>query len=297
VRHRHRGVNNNATVTAPSSTPPYVSFAWNGSTLGSPWLQYPTRGTTLSPPIVFHPAGTPNTEAALQTTSNSAGATGNVSGNNEISSVWLEPEDAHAGYGTNGPQDGQSTWYHAKVEFPHGADCFNSNGRPNPSETKNDCYFPTTGQWNWAYEWHIDGHTESYSSNTNSMTFGVYTSYPVVNGAVGRRPHLVFRLSGGNSSSPTYQNVELSAPLLYNHWYDVLFHFVWSANSSVGLAEWWLDGVREVSKHFPTLYTNRDGSHSYNNFGIYNYRLAAPWNSTIYFDQVAAGPTQASVGG
>jgi hypothetical protein len=126
---------------------------------------------------------------------------------------------------------------------------------------------------------------------------GVFSDYPTQTGVVGQNPHLVLVLRGGNSIAPTEQDVEVSSALRYNHWYSMTFHFVWSADSTVGLAEWWVDGVQQLSEHFPTLFSNPDGTVSYNTFGVYNYHLGAPWNDTSEFTNVAIGPTQASVGG
>jgi hypothetical protein len=103
---------------------------------------------------------------------------------------------------------------------------------------------------------------------------------------------------GGNATSPQTYSVNLPPKSLrYNHWYDILFHLIWSPDPHVGLAEWWVDGAQKASVAFPTLYTLPDGSHSYNSFGLYNYRLHGPWRSEVRFDDVAVGPDRASVGG
>ena len=109
---------------------------------------------------------------------------------------------------------------------------------------------------------------------------------------------LVLRLAGGSSSSPTYQSIELpSNSLVRDHWYNLVFHFVWHTDSSIGRAEWWVDGTQVVSTHFPTLYTNPDGRSSYNTCDLVNYHWVAPWTSEVDFDDVAIGPSRASVGG
>jgi hypothetical protein len=187
---------------------------------------------------------------------------------------------AHAGW-SNGPVNGQDTWYRVRIRFPSGG-----------------LYQPTTGQWNWVMEWHDDNHTMSLNPGAMSISLGVYTDYPVVNNAVGKNPRLALRLAGGNASSPSTYTCQLpSNSLLYGHWYDALFHFVWSKSSTTGLAEWWLDGTQNCSVHFPTLYTNPDGTQSYNSFGLYNYRLKASWTSRIDYDNVTIGPSRTSVGG
>jgi hypothetical protein len=196
---------------------------------------------------------------------------------------------------SGGRVQGQDSWYHVSLYLPQGSDCFTSSGAPNTRDAAKDCWFPTPGQWNVLTEWHDDGHTWSYGAQSSYM--GVFSDYPTDSGVVGKNPHLVLVLRGGKSSAPTNRDIELSAPLLYNHWYSMTFRFVWSTSSSTGLAEWWVDGVQELSAKFPTLYTNPDGTVSYNAFGIYNYHYAAPWNDTSQYNDVAIGPTRASAEG
>jgi hypothetical protein len=213
-----------------------------------------------------------------------------------MTAAWVGSDSAYAGMTPSGSQvQGQDTWYHVSVYLPQGSDCFNSNGTPNTSETANDCWFPTTGQWNYLTEWHIDDHTWSYGADSTYL--GVFSDYPTQTGVVGQNPHLVLAVRGGNSASMSEQDVELSAPLQFNHWYSMTFHFVWSTSSTTGLAEWWVDGVQELSEHIQTLFTNPDGTISYNTFGAYNYHLEAPWNDTSELNNIAVGPTRASVGG
>ena len=159
-------------------------------------------------------------------------------------------------------------------------------------------YAPTTGDWNWVVAWHVDVHTESYGAYSTAL--GVYTDYPTVSGQVGVNPRFVLRLAGGNSASPTYNGTSCALPsnsLKYDHWYRLVFHLVWSADSSVGLVQWWVDGAQICSLHFPTLFRNPDGTTSTNAFGLYNYHYAAPWNSRVDVDDVAIGPSLSSVGG
>jgi hypothetical protein len=204
----------------------------------------------------------------------------------QMTADWVEPQYAYA-------SQGNDSWYHVSLDVPQGSDCF-TNGAPNTRTTANDCWFPTEGQWNVLTEWHDDGHTWDYGAQSPYM--GVFTDYSAVNG-VGNNPHLVLVLRGGTSRSPSEKDVELSAPLLYNHWYSITFHFVWSTSATTGLAEWWVDGTQEFSQHLATLYSNADGTVSYNSFGLYNYHLAAPWNDTADFANVAIGPSRGAVGG
>lgn len=256
--------------------------------LSSVWAKSPAGWPSL---FRHAPAPTSSDSATgLEVTHSSPGP----NRRSELTSIYTaDATSAYAGINGSGQRvDGQSTWYHALAYLPQGHDCF-AQGRPNVNETAHDCYFPTTGQWNDLIAWHDDNHTSAYAAQ--SIYMGIYTKYPVVSNRVGAKPHLALRLAGGHSWSPTYRSHELSARLRYNHWYNLLFHFVWSTTARKGTVEWWVDGRKRLSEHFATLYTNPDGSTSYNSFGIYNYRLDASWNSIAYFADVAIGPTRESV--
>jgi hypothetical protein len=196
----------------------------------------------------------------------------------EMTAASLHSDLAHAGRGTEASTD---TWYHTRVRFPRKR------------------YKPTPGDWNWLVVWHNDSRTSSFD-HAYSIAMGVLTDSTQAPEMVrpGRRPRLFLRLLGGNVTAPQSYAVKLRAnSLRYNHWYDILFHFVWSPDPKIGRAEWWVDGKQKASVAFPTLYTLPDGSHSYNGFGLYNYRLHAPWTSEVDFDDVALGPDRASVRG
>ncbi len=211
------------------------------------------------------------TGKAVQLTDYGSSSSGAGSAGSQMSALWF-----NGNYALAHASQGQDTWYHLKLYFP-------------------STYQPTTGQWNWAVEWHIDGTTQSSCSSAVSVALGVYTDYPVVTNAYGKNPRLALRLAGGSCSSPTMQSIQLpSNSLQRGHWYDLMFHFVWSTSSTTGLAEWWVDGSQQVSTHFPTLYS-RNGSSSTNNFGFYNYRLAANWAASIAYDHVRIGSSQSSV--
>jgi hypothetical protein len=194
-------------------------------------------------------------------------------GSSQMSALWFSSNAALAA-----ASQGNDTWYSMRVYFP-------------------SSYQPTTGEWNWVAEWHDDNTTmNACGLGAVSVALGVYTDYPVVQNAYGQNPRLALRLAGGNCSSPTEQSIQLPANSLQRgHWYDLRFHFVWSTNSSVGLAEWWVDGVQQVSEHFPTLYTRPDGTASWNSFGLYNYRMDASWTATIQYDRIRIGTTSSAV--
>jgi hypothetical protein len=195
--------------------------------------------------------------------------TGPISSGSEQASLWLDWPTAHA-------SSGDDTWYAAKVRFPTG-------------------YQATTGQWNWFMEWHVDEATGNYPGGYSSA-LGVFTDYPVTS-QPGRNPRIAFRVMGGSVTSPQEYKFTMRAnSLRRGWWYDVVVHFVWSADARIGLAELWLDHKLVVSRRFPTLYRHPSGASSINTFGLYNYRPKASWNASIHFDRVRIGPTKASVG-
>ena len=193
--------------------------------------------------------------------------TGPSSGVSELASLWLDWPAAHA-------SSGKSTWYAARVMFPASYDA-------------------TTGQWNWFIEWHVDAATSDYVSTSPSL--GIYTDYPVGPNR-GRNPRLAFRLNGG----PVWDRGRTSSQCPRTR--SRADGGTTSSSTSsgrrapdVGRAELWIDGRRRVSMSFPTLYTLPNGSASFGYFGLYNYRLKAPWDSSIHFDRVRIGPTLSSV--
>jgi hypothetical protein len=253
-----------SSTTTTNSTTAYFSDDFENG-LGN-WQLEPSYSTSLYKSV----AGFAGKGIGLVTTGSSYGP--NV--NSEMTAIYLHPEACHAGWTTQRTL-GQDTWYRVRVWFP-------------------SAYTPTTGDWNWIVAWHNDAVTSSYGAH--SIAVGVYSDYPQVYGAAGNNPRLVLRLAGGSSSSPTYQSIELpSNSLVRGHWYNLVFHFVWHTDSSIGRAEWWVDGTQVVSTHFPTLYTNPDGRSSYNTCDLVNYHWVAPWTSEVDFDDVAIGPTRASV--
>ena len=237
--------------------------------LGRPWDETPDGGSEL-----FRLVRGYRSPKALALVVTPAGY-GPVAGS-ERTAVWVPSDIARGGWGTETSTD---TWYHVRIRFPRGR------------------YKPTRGAWNWLVVWHNDSRTSSFA-HAYSIAMGVLTDYtPTPQGVTpGRRPRLFLRLLGGNVTAPQSYTVKLRAnSLRYNHWYDILFHFVWSPDPDVGLAEWWVNGKQRASVAFPTLYTLPDGTHSYNGFGLYNYRLHAPWTSEVDFDDVAVGPDRGSV--
>jgi hypothetical protein len=251
---------------------PYFSDNFDTG-IASLWQSTPARSTAL---FVTEP-GNGGNAVGLQTSASSY-----TPNTGQLTSLWLGAGDAHSGWNSalGKSVNGVDTWYHQQLKFPSGA------------------YTPTTGHWNWLVEWHDDNLTSSYGAVSTAL--GVYTDYPVVDNGVGQNPHLVLRLAGGNSQAPIYDETSCALPvnsLLYDHWYSSVEHIYWSTSSTVGRVEWWLDGVQICSKSFPTLFSNPNGTFSYNTYGIYNYHAAFNGGIRADFDTVAVGPTRSSVGG
>jgi hypothetical protein len=254
---------------APAEAAPYVAGGLTPG-LGSPWRMTPQNPARFPP--VPGPLGADG--VALVTTPRSFGP----NRQSVMSSLWVMPDVAHAGWADGRRVERQDTWYRVRMLFPSGS------------------YVPTRGQWNWLVEWHDDNRTASFPG-AYSIALGVYTDYRGRKGSPGRNPRLALRLMGGRARSPRVRTVELPpGSLLYDHWYDLTFHIVWSADRRVGRVEWWCDGRLELRTRFPTLYTLPSGLHSYNAFGVYNYRLRAPWRSEVRVADAAVGPDGPSVG-
>jgi Polysaccharide lyase len=175
-----------------------------------------------------------------------------------------------AAYGTNG----QTVWQHFSVRFGQG-------------------FRATPGEWNLFVEWHDDKGWQKFPSQIPfeyaNLVWMIRTP-PRVKGP----PRIGMRIMGGLATAP--RTVHVNGPRLRTgHWYDFVSRTVWSPDPSKGYVEWWLDGKRLYSRHVATLYTRPDGSLSTVYLIEDNYRLHAPWNSTIYFDGTRVGPTRASV--
>jgi hypothetical protein len=172
--------------------------------------------------------------------------------------------------------NGQENWMHFRVMFPGGG-----------------AYHNTLGEWNTLMETHTDNNVQGCEDAELFLNVVQYVDDPY--------PYLGFRALGGPDTCPlndgsgvwTYDS---SNPLQYNHWYDMLFHVIWSPSSQTGLIEWWKDGTLMVSKHTATLWQRPDGSTDVTDFELNNYRLHATWNSTVYYSKTAIGSTAASVG-
>jgi hypothetical protein len=256
-------------LSATATAAPYLRGPIdNGSR--SAWRMTPDDPSRF--PLVAGPSG--SDAVGLATTPFGTGP----NSQSVMAARWVHPELAHAGWENGRRVEGQDTWYRVRMMFPSGR------------------YVPTRGEWNWVVEWHNDDRTAAIP-RAYSIALGVYTDFAGPEGSPGVNPRLAFRLMGGRAQAPSVRTVELPrGSLLLDHWYDLTFHIVWSADGKAGLAEWWCDGTRVASLRFPTLYTLPGGGHSYNNFGVYNYRLRSGWPSEVHVGEVAIGPDAPSVG-
>jgi len=188
------------------------------------------------------------------------GTTGGPNSSSEMAALWLDGSNR---WGSNG----MDVWYRTRILFP-------------------SSYVPTVGEWNWVYEWHNDDTSASYAG-AYSPTVGIDTW--------SGQELLKVRWMGGPTTAPV-SNVAVGPAIQRDHWYDFVFHVVWSPNPSTGYVQWYLDGQKLMDRHMPTLYQRPDGSLGQNWFGLYNYRIHADWSSSIHFDDVKIGPTRKSVG-
>jgi hypothetical protein len=258
-----------ATTTTPQVDSPFFSENFDAGLAGISSLWRSTPDRTTNPSQFINEPGNPDGAVGLFT---KAGSYQPNTG--QMSSLWLTSFNSLSGWDqeSNKAVNGQGSWYHQQFKLPSGA------------------YLPTPSEWNWLVVWHDDDHTSSYGACC-STAIGVFNDSFLTNA-------LIFRLAGGDSSNPTYDySCKLPAnSLQYDHWYDSVEHIYWSTSSTVGRVEWWLDGVQICSKSFPTLFSNPDGTISYNTFGIYNYHAYSSSDSRVDYDNVSIGSSRASVG-
>ena len=177
--------------------------------------------------------------------------------------VWNNAKSGIGGY----QSVGSTETYHVAVRFP-------STG-----------YKPTTGNWNWFIENHNDsGYTNwsCASAEKANISWDVETDGPDVQYQVGLNPRLKLRVMGGPSCSPSTKWYDFG-PLQLDHWYDLRYQVKWTPTSA-GFVNVYVDDKLVAAYVGPTLYQRPDGSTSYTNWDLVNYRWHASWNSTIFFD-------------
>lgn len=158
---------------------------------------------------------------------------------------------------------------------------------------------PTTGEWNWFLEFHNDSSPQpACAKEFANVSLSVKTNDPPQTGIVGaKNVRIALRVMGGNDCSPNIVWVD-GPPLQWDHWYEMLLHVKWHPNR--GTVEWYLDNFKTPyysNRKIPTLFTRPPGyvSPSYTTLTVPNYRLHAPWNSTIYLGPLVVGSTKSSV--
>jgi hypothetical protein len=156
-------------------------------------------------------------------------------------------------------------------------------------------YQPTTGEWNWFLEFHNDSNrVPGCAREKANISLDVKTDGPVLRGVVGKRNvRLAARIMGGDDCNPNVVWVD-GPHLVLDHWYHMLLHIKW--DPSAGIFEWYIDNTSKPyysNLDIPTLYTRPAGyvNPSYTSLTATNYRLNAPWSSTIYLGPLVVAST------
>jgi hypothetical protein len=184
-------------------------------------------------------------------------------------------------------------WLRTSVMFPSAA-TISSSGLSGEAP-----FAPTTGEWNWFLEFHNDSTSlPACAKEFANISLDVKTDDPIVSGGGGtQNPRIAMRIMGGNDCAPNIVWVN-GPPLQWDHWYEMLLHIKWDPRR--GIVEWYQDNF--ISPYYsnleiPTLFTRPKGyvSPSYTTLTVPNYRLHAPWNSTIYVGPFVVGSSKSSV--
>jgi len=231
----------------------------------------------------------------LLVSSTSAGSmvTDPTNSSNHVFSATAGPNDGHdfadwsmltQNYIVTRGSNGVSAWVRLRFFFPSG---FKPSGY-------------TSGQpdtdWNWLAEFHEAGawSKQCSSENPGTIAFGILNSRMR---PLRHNPRFRLHVLGGSqtSSNCVPRNVKIQGPhVRLEHWYSLLIHVVFSPSSD-GLVRVWLDRRLIARVDGPTIYRHPNGSvgNSYFSFGY--YRLRSPWRASVLFDDVAEGPSRASV--
>jgi hypothetical protein len=155
----------------------------------------------------------------------------------------------------------------------------------------------SNSEWNWLTNFHeMTGWADQCSSeDPATVEFGILNKRSPRGQP---NPRFLLHLAGGGQSAstcvPKLRRIDGPA-LRLGHWYSLLEHVVFSP-SDTGLVEVWIDGRRMTSVHFPTMYRHPNGSVRNYYFSFGYYRRKASWSATVLFDDVAEGPSRASIG-
>jgi hypothetical protein len=300
-----------AAVAAPSSPPApspsgyYFNEHFDGAFNENSWILSPSNLWLSWNPSGFAGQNVRVTAPAMK--SPGVGADGTVwsssSTYGELLDIWRysdklgAPSLATAQSGT-GTGVHAEAWLRFKVRFPAGS------------------YKPSPGEQNTIFGMHIDHASEqdanahgagAYSDSigvaTDGFSAGCSTTTPYFCTQVGTNPRMFLQIIGdsvaGNYSRQSYGVKRVYMPsnsLQFDHWYDIVLHYVFDANN--GVVQWWVDGTKAYdSGPRPTVYVRSDGTWSFNfNSIIGDYRYWTSYSSAIDFDEAIAGPTAASVG-
>jgi len=184
-------------------------------------------------------------------------------------------------------------WLRTSVLFPSAA-AFSSSGLSGEAP-----FVPTSGEWNWFLEFHNDSSPlPSCAKEFANISLDVKTDDPPESGVAGaKNARMAMRIMGGNDCAPIIVWVD-GPQLQWDHWYEILLHIKWDPKR--GIVELYLDNFNSpyyTNLKIPTLFTRPKGyvSPSYTTLTIPNYRLHAPWNSTIYIGPLAVGSSKNAV--
>lgn len=170
-------------------------------------------------------------------------------------------------------------------------------------------YRPTLGTQNATAEWHFDRvsqHAFGQAVSPVVIVEGVGgTSTTAAGGVIfDTSPSTVGQVllqfpGGGTSESGFGARTQIisGSSFKYDYWYKMACHWVFDPDASIGHCQFWVDDVKVVDVDRPTQYKRPDGSRGYQeDFGIYNYRHWANFDSSVDYKDLLWGPSAASVG-
>jgi Polysaccharide lyase len=185
---------------------------------------------------------------------------------------------------TSRGHQGMSVWVRMRMYFPR---TFRPTGY-----TAGE----SNSEWNWLTTFHeTRGWADHCSSaDPSTVALGILNRRPRHHSPNPRfRLHLVGGAQAAGTCIPKLRRID-GPRVRLGRWYSVLEHVVFSPSES-GLVEVWINGRRMASLNFPTMYRHPDGSLGNYYFCFGYYRRSASWGTTVLFDDVAEGPTRASV--
>jgi polysaccharide lyase-like protein len=213
---------------------------------------------------------------------------------NHVFAAHVAPNNGHdyadwseltQNYITSHGRDGASVWVRLRFRFP-------KNFKPSGY---------TAGQvntdWNWLVQFHETGRWSRHCSTENpgTIALGILNSRMRPLRENPRfRLHVLGGVQTGGKCIPNQIRVQ-GVHVRLAHWYSLLMHVNFSASDS-GLVQLWLDRRLIFNVHGPNVYQHPDdGSVGNSYFAFGYYRLSSSWDATVYFDDVAEGPTRGSV--